>query len=45
MSTVKIRNILLGEGVPKIAVPNVGIKEEEIFTYTKEIADAKPDLM
>lgn len=45
MSTVKIRNILLGEGVPKIAVPNVGSTEEEILTSTKEIAAAKPDLM
>ena len=45
MSTVKIRNILLGEGVPKIAVPNVGSTEEEILTSTKEIAAVKPDLM
>lgn len=45
MSTVKIRNILLGEGVPKIAVPNVGSTEKEILTSTKEIAAAKPDLM
>lgn len=45
MSTVKIRNFLLGEGVPKIAVPNVGSTEEEILTSTKEIAAAKPDLM
>ncbi|MDF7639900.1 type I 3-dehydroquinate dehydratase [Lactobacillus sp. ESL0791] len=45
MSTVKIRNIVLGEGQPKIAVPNVGTNEEEILSFAKEIVAAKPDLM
>lgn len=45
MATVKIRNVVLGEGLPKIAVPNVGTNEEEILTSAKEIAKAKPDLM
>lgn len=45
MATVKIRNIVLGEGLPKIAVPNVGKNEEEILASAKEIAKAKPDLM
>lgn len=45
MATVKIRNIMLGEGLPKIAVPNVGENEEEILASAKKIADAKPDLM
>ncbi|WEV37486.1 type I 3-dehydroquinate dehydratase [Lactobacillus sp. ESL0677] len=45
MSTVKIRNIVLGEGLPKIAVPNVGTNEEEIFSSAERIAIAKPDLM
>ncbi|MBN7277113.1 type I 3-dehydroquinate dehydratase [Lactobacillus acetotolerans] len=45
MSTVKIRNIILGEGLPKIAVPNVGETEEDILASAKEIADAKPDIM
>lgn len=45
MSTVKIRNIVLGEGLPKIAVPNVGTNEDEILSAAKEIAAAKPDLM
>ena len=43
--TVKIRNIVLGEGLPKIAVPNVGENEEEILASAKKIAEAKPDLM
>lgn len=43
--TVKIRNIVLGTGLPKIAVPNVGSNEAEILTSAKEIVQAKPDLM
>lgn len=45
MTTVKVRNIVLGEGLPKIAVPNVGVTEEEILDSAKEIAAAKPDIM
>ncbi|GHV97084.1 3-dehydroquinate dehydratase [Lactobacillus nasalidis] len=45
MTTVKVRNIVLGEGLPKIAVPNVGATEEEILASAKEIAAAKPDIM
>lgn len=45
MSTVKIRNIVLGEGLLKIAVPNVGTNEEEILNSAMKIADAKPDLL
>ena len=45
MATVKIRNINLGEGLPKIAVPNVGTNEEEILDSAKKIVAAKPDLM
>ncbi len=45
MATVKIRNIVLGEGLPKIAVPNVGSTEKEIMDSAKKIKVAKPDLM
>lgn len=45
MKTVKIRNTLLGEGLPKIAVPNVGTEEDKILNSAKEIVAAKPDLM
>ena len=45
MTTVKVRNIVLGEGLPKISVPNVGVTEEEILASAKEIAAAKPDIM
>ncbi|MBW9307823.1 type I 3-dehydroquinate dehydratase [Lactobacillus delbrueckii] len=45
MATVKVRNVVLGEGLPKIAVPNVGTSEDEILASSKEIAAAKPDIM
>ena len=45
MATVKVRNMVLGEGLPKIAVPNVGTSEEGILASSKEIAAAKPDIM
>ncbi|RMC26003.1 MULTISPECIES: type I 3-dehydroquinate dehydratase [unclassified Lactobacillus] len=45
MSTVKIRNVVLGEGLPKIAVPNVGTTEEEILSASQTIKAASPDLM
>ncbi|MBP2056880.1 3-dehydroquinate dehydratase-1 [Lactobacillus colini] len=45
MATVKIRNMVLGEGLPKIAVPNVGQTEEDILSSAKEILKAKSDLM
>lgn len=45
MATVKIRNIVLGEGLPKIAVPNVGSDEDEIINSATEILAAQPDLM
>ena len=31
MNTVKVRNVVLGEGMPKICVPIVGITKEEIL--------------
>ena len=31
MNTVKIRNIVIGEGMPKICVPIVGTTKEELL--------------
>lgn len=45
MATVRIRNTVLGAGLPKIAVPNVGTSTEEILTAAEKIKSAKPDLM
>ncbi len=35
MNTVKVRNVVLGEGMPKICVPIVGITKEEILNQAK----------
>ena len=32
MNTVKVRNIEIGSGVPKICVPIVGVTKDEIIT-------------
>ena len=31
MNTVKVRNIEIGSGVPKICVPTVGVTKDEII--------------
>lgn len=43
--TVTIRNITLGEGIPKICVPIVGKNREEILAAAEQIAQAKPDIV
>lgn len=45
MSAVRIRNLLLGEGMPKICVPIVGRTKEEIIESAKMIMDHKPDIV
>lgn len=35
--TVKIRHVLLGEGIPKICVPVTGVKHEEIIAQMEKI--------
>ena len=35
MNIVKVRNVEIGAGVPKICVPIVGITKEEIITEAK----------
>ena len=35
MNTVKVRNVVLGEGKPKICVPIVGITKEDIINQAK----------
>ena len=41
MNIVKVRNVEIGAGVPKICVPIVGITKEEIITEAKSF-DAIP---
>lgn len=44
MKTVKIRKLILGEGVPKICVPILGRTREEILLRAREVCAVKPDL-
>lgn len=37
MNPVKVRNITIGEGTPKICVPIVGVTKEEILEAGKNI--------
>lgn len=45
MNTVKVREIVLGEGVPKICVPIVGRTREEIQQRMEETLTSGPDLV
>lgn len=45
MKSIKVRNLILGEGMPKICVPVTGVTEEEILKQTKEAAKQHPDLL
>lgn len=42
--TVAIRNLILGEGIPKICVPIVGSNKEEIIKAAYAIVRCKPDM-
>jgi 3-dehydroquinate dehydratase-1 len=45
MKPVVIRNVTIGEGMPKICVPIVGIKEKEIVETARQIKDTPADLV
>lgn len=45
MESVKVRNVDVGEGMPKICVPIVGATREEILETAKEILDSSADLV
>lgn len=45
MQTVKIKNIVIGEGMPKICIPVTGKTGEEIKKETGEIIKLNPDLV
>ena len=44
-SIVEVRNLKLGEGIPKICVPLVGKTNEEIISEAKNLKDIKLDLV
>ena len=41
MNTVKVRNIEIGAGIPKICVPIVGVTREEILAAAETIKSTK----
>ncbi|WP_379163734.1 type I 3-dehydroquinate dehydratase [Paenibacillus sp. sgz5001063] len=43
--TVTVRNVTLGEGVPKICVPLVGATVSELVTEAKSLKELAPDLV
>ena len=43
--TVEVRNLKLGEGIPKICVPLVGKTNEEILTEAENLKTLKLDLV
>ncbi|WP_317368635.1 type I 3-dehydroquinate dehydratase [uncultured Tyzzerella sp.] len=42
---IKIKNIKIGEGVPKICVPLIGMNKEEFLCNAKKLKDKKLDLV
>lgn len=45
MIPVKVRNVEIGTGKPKICVSNIGVTKEEILALTKKYADIPMDVM
>lgn len=45
MNTVKVRNIEIGAGIPKICVPIVGVTKEEILEAGKKIREIGADVV
>ena len=45
MKTVVVRNIKIGEGMPKICVPILGKNREEILGFAEKVKEANVDLM
>ena len=45
MNTVKVRNIEIGAGIPKVCVPIVGVTREEILTAGEQIKEIGADVV
>jgi 3-dehydroquinate dehydratase I len=45
MSTLKIKNTTVGEGIPKIIVPLVGVTEEQIIEEAELVKSWEPDVV
>ena len=44
-NVIKVRGVKIGEGVPKIIVPIVGMTKEEILTAAASFEDVRLDLV
>ena len=42
---VKVKNVIIGEGIPKIAVPIVGRTDDEIISEAKGLEKIKFDIV
>lgn len=45
MNTVKVRNVVIGEGMPKICIPIIGKIKDEILNAAAVIKDTKHDIV
>ena len=45
MQVVSIRDVHIGEGIPKIIVPLMGKKEENLLLEIREILQTEPDII
>lgn len=45
MNTVQVRNVIIGQGLPKIIVPIVGKTKDEIIAAAKSFADVQLDIV
>ena len=45
MKTVVVRNLIIGEGMPKICVPILGKNKEDILSFAKKVKEAGVDLL
>lgn len=45
MNPVKVRNVHIGRGIPKICAPIVGMTKEEILEAAEKIREARPDIV
>ncbi len=43
--SLQVKNLIIGEGIPKICVPITGVSKKEILTQAKQAFEAGPDLV
>lgn len=43
--SLQVKNLIIGEGIPKICVPVTGVTKEEILAQAQQVFEAGPDLV